>query len=111
MKELEKNRENFLNELFTGLQEYGFVVLRDHAIDRQRLDHAYQLLERLFALPVETKLKYDSGDGGRRGYTAFGRENAKGNPHADLKEFWHVGQELPRDSAYVNDYPDNVWPE
>ena len=67
MKDLEKNRESFLNELFTGLQEYGFVVLRDHAIDRQRLDHAYQLLERLFALPVETKLKYDSGDGGRRG--------------------------------------------
>ena len=65
--------------------------------------------ERLFALPVETKLKYDSGDGGRRGYTAFGRENAKAI-HADLK-FWHVGQELPRDSAYVNDYPDNVWPE
>ena len=40
MKDLEKNRESFLNELFTGLQEYGFVVLRDHAIDRQRLDHA-----------------------------------------------------------------------
>ena len=111
MKDLEKNREIFLKELFTGLQEYGFVVLRDHAIDRQRLDHAYLLLERLFSLPVEAKLKYDSGDGGRRGYTAFGRENAKGNPHADLKEFWHVGQELSRDSAYVKDYPDNVWPE
>ena len=59
MKDLDKTRETLLNELFTGLQEYGFVVLRDHAIDRQRLDHAYQLLERLFALPVEAKLKYD----------------------------------------------------
>ena len=111
MKDLEKNRESFLSELFTGLQKYGFVVLCDHAIERQRLDRAYQLLERLFALPVESKLKYDSGDGGQRGYTAFGRENAKGNPHADLKEFWHVGQELSRDSAHFKDYPDNVWPE
>ena len=111
MKDLEMNRESFLSGLFTGLQECGFVVLRDHAIERQRLDHAYQLLEKLFALPVESKLKYDSGDGGQRGYTAFGRENAKGNHHADLKEFWHVGQELSRDSAYFKDYPDNVWPE
>ena len=110
MGDLEENRESFLSELFTGLQECGFVILRDHAIDCPRREHAYHLLERLFALPVETKLKYDSKDGGRRGYTAFGRENAKGNPHTDLKEFWHVGQELHRNSADVKDYPDNVWP-
>ena len=110
MRDLEENRESFLSELFTGLQECGFVILRDHAIDFPRREHAYHLLERLFALPVETKLKYDSKDGGRRGYTAFGRENAKGNPHTDLKEFWHVGQELHQNSAYVKDYPDNVWP-
>jgi isopenicillin N synthase-like dioxygenase len=110
MRDLEENRESFLSELLTGLQECGFVILRDHAIDCPRREHAYHLLERLFALPVETKLKYDSKDGGRRGYTAFGRENAKGNPHTDLKEFWHVGQELHRNSAYVKDYPENVWP-
>ena len=110
MQDLKENRESFLSELFTGLQECGFIILRDHSIDCTRREHAYHLLERLFALPVETKLKYDSDDGGRRGYTAFGRENAKGNPHTDLKEFWHVGQELTRNSAYVKDYPDNVWP-
>ena len=110
MRDLEENRESFLSELLTGLQECGFVILRDHAIDCPRREHAYHLLERLFALPIETKLKYDSKDGGRRGYTAFGRENAKGNPHTDLKEFWHVGQELHRNSGYVEDYPDNVWP-
>ena len=110
MRDLEENRESFLSELLTGLQECGFVILRDHTIDCPRREHAYHLLKRLFALPIETKLKYDSKDGGRRGYTAFGRENAKGNPHTDLKEFWHVGQELHRNSAYVEDYPDNVWP-
>ena len=110
MQDLEENRESFLSELFTGLQECGFIILRDHPIDCPRREHAYHLMERLFALPIETKLKYDSDDGGRRGYTAFGRENAKGNPHTDLKEFWHVGQELTRNSAYVKDYPDNVWP-
>ena len=33
--------------------------------------------------------------GGARGYTAFGIETAKGATHHDLKEFWHVGRELP----------------
>jgi len=111
MKDLESNRDEFLSELYTGLKEYGFVVLRDHNINRNKLDRAYAQLQELFNLPLETKLKYDSGEGGRRGYVAFGRENAKGNPHADLKEFWHVGQDLTPASDYFREYPENVWPE
>jgi len=103
-------REHFQQELYTGLKEYGFVVLKDHNINRDRLDEAYALAQEFFNLPLETKLKYDSGSGGARGYTAFGRENAKGNPHSDLKEFWHVGQDVAEDSPYYNEYPHNIWP-
>lgn len=103
-------REHFQQELYTGLKEYGFVVLKDHNINRDRLDEAYALAKEFFNLPLETKLKYDSGSGGARGYTAFGRENAKGNPHSDLKEFWHVGQDVAEDSPYYNEYPHNIWP-
>ena len=104
------NRQQFLQDLFAGLKEYGFVVLKDHHIKRSQLDHAYKLAKEFFNLPLKTKLQYDSGSGGARGYTAFGRENAKGNPHADLKEFWHVGQSVTADSPYYEEYPKNTWP-
>ncbi|HAR90442.1 MAG TPA: hypothetical protein DCR45_05650, partial [Gammaproteobacteria bacterium] len=51
MKDLESNRDEFLSELYTGLKEYGFVVLRDHKINRNKLDRAYALLQELFNLP------------------------------------------------------------
>jgi isopenicillin N synthase-like dioxygenase len=40
---------------------------------------------------------------GQRGFTSFGREKAKDQKVADLKEFWHVG----RDRA---DGLHNIWP-
>ena len=94
LPDLQNNREEFLSELYLGLKEYGFVILGEHNISREKLDQAYELGKQFFELPVDVKLKYDSGSGGARGYTAFGRENAKGNPHSDLKEFWHVGPDL-----------------
>jgi isopenicillin N synthase-like dioxygenase len=109
--DLETDREKFTQELFEGLKECGFVVIRDHGISVEEMAKTYSLVERLFELPVKTKLQYDSGSGGARGYTAFGRENAAGNPHADLKEFWHVGQTLDANSQYIGNYADNVWPK
>ena len=49
--------------------------------------------------------------GGARGYTPFGVETAKGAKHFDLKEFWHVGREIPRDSKYAAEMAPNLWPE
>ena len=103
-------RDHFIRGLYQGLKEYGFVVLSDHSITREQIDQAYQLAKAFFDLPLEVKMKYDSGQGGARGYTAFGRENARGNPHSDLKEFWHVGQEVAADSPFRVGYPANVWP-
>ncbi len=110
IKAIEEDRDWFVNELYQGLQDCGFVVLRDHGIRTEQLDLAYSLVRQLFDLPLDVKMKYDSGSGGARGYTAFGRENAAGNPHSDLKEFWHIGQELSTDSPYFGSYPENLWP-
>ncbi len=73
----------------------------------------YGLWERFFALPEPVKRRYVVGRGGARGYTPFGVEHAKGNPHPDLKEFWHIGREGREDAADTADagYPPNVWPE
>jgi isopenicillin N synthase-like dioxygenase len=50
------------------------------------------------------------GQGGQRGYTPFGIETAKGEAHYDLKEFWHMGRELPAGHRYADQMPENVWP-
>ena len=110
LPELHSNPESFRRQLFAGLKEHGFVILRNHSISKSRLDQAYALAQRFFELPVQAKLTYDSGSGGARGYTAFGRENAKGNPHSDLKEFWHIGPDVAPESPYFGVYADNVWP-
>jgi isopenicillin N synthase-like dioxygenase len=49
--------------------------------------------------------------GGQRGYTPFGTEHAKDNPHMDLKEFYHVGREVSDDHPFAKYYPKNMWPE
>jgi len=104
------SRERFISELYTSLSDYGFVRIKHHGIDTAMLENAYALNRMLFAQPEQEKLSYSIGSGGERGYTAFGREVAKGNTHADLKEFWHIGAEPDKASPYYQHYPKNVWP-
>lgn len=98
----------FTEDLFQGLKDFGFIILKDHSIDVDLLNRCYQQNKNLFNLPQEIKCKYII-EGGKRGYTSFGTEHAKNNPHPDLKEFWHVGQMLPEGKKYA--YPPNLWPE
>ena len=100
----------FVDNIFSGLKDYGFIILKDHTIDQKKIDKAYNLVQEFFALPLETKMKYKLENGGQRGYTPFKVEHAKDNKNPDLKEFWHVGRDLSATSQYLNLYPDNVWP-
>lgn len=105
------DRQKFIDNLFTGMKDYGFIVLKEHPISNDLLNRAYELVEELFALPVEAKQKYMLSDNGyQRGYTPFGREHAKNAQVMDLKEFWHVGREIGPDHKYANTYPQNMWP-
>lgn len=101
----------FIDNLYTGIKDYGFIVLKDHDVEQNLFDRAYQLLEEFYSLPVETKMKYAKVHGGQRGYTPFGKEHAKDSPVMDLKEFWHVGREVPASHKFSKYYPNNVWPE
>lgn len=104
-------KAQFTDKLFSGLKEYGFIILKDHNVKTQDLRTAYELLKKLYALPTEVKKSYISSKAGfQRGYTPFGQEHAKDSPVMDLKEFWHVGRELPEGHALKNVYPANVWP-
>ena len=107
-----QERQHFVSELFDALKYYGFIILKDHGVNTDMLDSAYSQLEQLFQLPVSTKESYISKVGGnQRGYTPFGKEHAKNATVHDLKEFWHVGRELPDGHKYKNQFPENIWPQ
>ncbi len=107
----EQDRQAFVDELGAAYREWGFAGVRNHGIPQELIDNAYQAFQRFFALPEAVKKQYHiEGGGGARGYTPYGVETAKDSKHYDLKEFWHIGRDIPRSSAYAKDMPENVWP-
>ena len=107
----EADKTAFIDGLFGGLKDYGFIILKDHIIDQAKVDRAYDLVHEFFQLPTKTKMNYfDDRIAGQRAYTPFRTEHAKDNPNPDLKEFWHVGRDLSADSQYKGVYPENIWP-
>jgi isopenicillin N synthase-like dioxygenase len=98
-------REVFSADLMRGLQDYGFIILKDHGVPLELLRRAYGEAEDLFALDEATKRKYAAG---LRGYTPFGVEHAKDSGHPDLKEFWQVGHDPSPQAG--EDLEPNVWP-
>ena len=105
------DRDAFVSELGAAYREWGFAGIRGHGIPQALIDQAYEVFQRFFALPDDTKRQYHvPGGGGARGYTPFMVETAKDSRYPDLKEFWHVGREIPRDSRHAADMPANLWP-
>ncbi|MCA0979244.1 isopenicillin N synthase family oxygenase [Qipengyuania flava] len=104
--------EEVAEEIGRSFEEYGFAVIRDHGIPQDLIDRAEELSKAFFALPDDVKKAYQiPGGGGARGYTPFGTEKAKDAQVHDLKEFWHVGRELPEGHPLSKYMADNVWPE
>ena len=106
------DRDAFVADLGAAYREWGFAGIRGHGVPQAQVDRAYEVFQRFFALPEETKRKYHvAGGGGARGYTPFGVETAKGAQYSDLKEFWHIGREIPRDHRCAELMPANIWPD
>lgn len=101
----------FADALGASFSRYGFAVIADHGLHQPTIDAAIADAKAFFALPEDVKRQYHQpGTGGARGLTPFGVEAAKGAASVDLKEFWHVGRELPADHPYRKYMRDNVWP-
>jgi len=89
----------FADALGASFERYGFAIVADHGLDPGLVAAAQDRAKAFVALPEPVKRSYlIAGGAGQRGYTPFGVETAKGEAHADLKEFWHVGR------------AGNVWP-
>jgi len=111
IRRFDTDRTAFVAELGAAYREWGFCGIRGHGIAQTLIDGAYGVFKDFFALPDATKRQYHlAGKGGARGYTPFGVETAKDSKYPDLKEFWHVGRELPADSRYADVMPANLWP-
>ncbi|EPX61583.1 Oxidoreductase [Cystobacter fuscus DSM 2262] len=108
-----EERARFVRVFGEALQEFGFVSVEGHGIDDGLIRRTYADVEAFFRQPEAIKQRYHVPEfGGQRGYTPFGREHAKNRTVGDLKEFWHVGRDLPpghpRSPALA---AHNIWPE
>lgn len=111
LREAKSDPDGFAERLGRSFEDYGFAIIADHGIPGELIRRSEEKARTFFALPEEVKRKYlVTGGGGARGYTPFGIETAKGAKAHDLKEFWHVGRDLPEDHRFRDHMPDNLWP-
>jgi isopenicillin N synthase-like dioxygenase len=107
----EQSRQKFVADLGAAYNNIGFVALRNHFLTDEMQKNLYIAIKKYFALPDDVKKKHEeTGIAGQRGYTGKGKEHAKGRNTGDLKEFYHVGQELPESELHRENYPANIWP-
>jgi isopenicillin N synthase-like dioxygenase len=104
-------KQKFVEELGAAYHSIGFVAIRNHFLNDDLQQRLYATIKRFFALPDDVKQKYERTElAGQRGYIGKGKEHAKGRNTGDLKEFYHVGQELPEQELKKENYPANIWP-
>ncbi|MCI0752001.1 MAG: isopenicillin N synthase family oxygenase [Flammeovirgaceae bacterium] len=107
----ENRKKKFVADLGAAYNNIGFVAIKNHFLSNDLQDKLYTSVKKFFSLPDEVKRKYDATHiAGQRGYTGKGKEHAKGRNTGDLKEFYHVGQDLPSEELKRENYPANVWP-
>ena len=112
IRRFDTDKDAFVAELGAAYREWGFCGISGHGLSTEALSNAYGVFKQFFALPTDVKLKYHlKGTGGARGYTPFGIETAKDSKFPDLKEFFHIGRQLPADSPYAEVMAPNVWPD
>jgi len=111
MRQAAQDPEGFARAMGESYARYGFAIVSDHGLEPALIARAMARVKAFFALPDDVKRAYRvPNGGGQRGYTPFGVEAAKGAKLVDLKEFWHVGRNLPAGHPYRAQMPDNLWP-
>ncbi len=108
----ETRKARFVEQLGEAYQNIGFIALRNHGLSYELTDKLYTTIKIFFALPDPVKQQYEDPElAGQRGYVGKGKEHAKGRNTGDLKEFYHVGQEVEDDDPIKEAYPANIWPQ
>ncbi len=104
-------KAKFVKQLGEAYHSIGFVAIRNHYLTDELSAKLYDTIKKFYTQPDQVKQKYEiPGLAGQRGYIGKGKEHAKGRNTGDLKEFYHVGQEVLDNDPIKKEYPDNVWP-
>ena len=107
----DSDSDAFAERIGRSFSDWGFAVVSDHGISADLIARAESMSRAFFALPDDVKRSYHiAGGGGARGYTPFGTESAKDSDIHDLKEFWHIGRDLPSGHPFEPFMPPNIWP-
>ena len=107
-----EKKKRFVAALGEAYNNIGFVAIKNHGLTDGLTVQLYDNIKTFFSLPDEVKQKYELPElFGQRGYIGKGKEHAKGRTTGDLKEFFHIGQEVTDGDPIKNEYPGNVWPE
>lgn len=108
-------KQNFVAKLGEAYNNIGFVAIKNHGLSDELTEKLYESVMAFFKQPDEVKSRYEiAGLAGQRGYTGKNKEHAKGRNVGDLKEFYHVGQDvaaIPDTDPVKREYPDNIFPQ
>ncbi len=111
IRRYETDRDAFVAELGDAYREWGFAGIRGHGIaavaDRSRIRRVPALLRAAGRGEDEIPPRRQRR---RARLHAVRYRNGKDSRYPDLKEFWHIGREIPRDSKYAGVMAPNVWP-
>jgi isopenicillin N synthase-like dioxygenase len=106
-----ERKKKFVADLGAAYNSIGFVAIRNHYLSDTLSNRLYAIIKKFFALSDDVKKKYENPAlAGQRGYIGKGKEHAKGRNTGDLKEFYHVGQEVLDNDPIKKEYPDNIFP-
>jgi isopenicillin N synthase-like dioxygenase len=106
-----QKKQQFVKGIGDAFNQIGFVAIKNHGLSDELAANLYDTFQKFFSLPDEIKQKYDIPTlAGQRGYTGKGKEHAKGRNVGDLKEFYHIGQQVDDNDPIKAEYPDNIFP-
>lgn len=108
----QEKKDKFVQALGAAYNDIGFVAIKNHGLTDEMTQKLYSTIQEFFALPDDVKQQYEVPElAGQRGYIGKGKEHAKGRKTGDLKEFYHVGQDVTDNDPIKEQYPDNIWPK
>ncbi|KAL5482508.1 hypothetical protein ACEPAI_9102 [Sanghuangporus weigelae] len=109
-------RQQVAKDIREACVNVGFFYVKNHGIPEELMFNALEIGKKFFALPEETKLKYDSRNTTNlKGYTAFLAENIDPANRGDLHEGYDIGPEVnctdPTAKTSIEEtYGTNPWP-
>lgn len=104
-------RQEFIQNFGDSFANMGFAIVRNHGVTPELKARLFEVSKAFFALPEDVKRSYEEDNAGQRGYISKNRESAKGKSVPDIKEFYHIGQEVTDNDPIGDQYPKNIWPQ